>query len=104
MCERSACLRASSVIIFFATITYFIWRAIQQSERQDTGRIFEFYIRANDILRDEERHWYGFEIAEVIEQGESLLEIMPDPPPLTLMVCPVMYFPSSEASMATIPP
>src|ERR1051325_11282625 len=71
-----------SVIIFFATVTYFIWRAIQQSERQDTGRVFEFYIRANDILRDEERHWYGFEIAETIERGERVLHSMTDPPPL----------------------
>jgi tetratricopeptide (TPR) repeat protein len=80
-----------SVIIFFATVTYFIWRAIQQSERQDTGRIFEFYIRANDILRDEERHWYGFEIAEVIERGEHVLHSMSDPPPLLYFVLGALY-------------
>jgi tetratricopeptide (TPR) repeat protein len=80
-----------SVIIFFATITYFIWRAIQQSERQDTGRIFEFYIRANDILRDEERHWYGFEIAEVIERGERVLHSMTDPPPLIYYALGALY-------------
>ncbi|MBD0324880.1 MAG: hypothetical protein ICV68_00530 [Pyrinomonadaceae bacterium] len=80
-----------SVIIFFATVTYFIWRAIQQSERQDTGRIFEFYIRANDILRDEERHWYGFEIAEVIERGERVLHAMSDPPPLIYYALGALY-------------
>jgi tetratricopeptide (TPR) repeat protein len=80
-----------SVIIFFATVTYFIWRAIQQSERQDTGRIFEFYIRANDILRDEERHWYGFEIAEVIERGERVLHSMSDPPPLIYYALGALY-------------
>jgi tetratricopeptide (TPR) repeat protein len=80
-----------SVIIFFATVTYFIWRAIQQSERQDTGRIFEFYIRANDILRDEERHWYGFEIAEVIERGERVLHSMTDPPPLIYYALGALY-------------
>lgn len=80
-----------SVIIFFATVTYFIWRAIQQSERQDTGRIFEFYIRANDILRDEERHWYGFEISEVIERGERVLHSMSDPPPLVYYALGALY-------------
>ncbi|MDX6696139.1 MAG: hypothetical protein QOF02_3742 [Blastocatellia bacterium] len=80
-----------SVIIFFATVTYFIWRAIQQSERQDTGRIFEFYIRANDILRDEERHWFGFEISEVIERGERVLHSMTDPPPLIYYALGALY-------------
>jgi hypothetical protein len=80
-----------SVIIFFATITYFIWRAIQQSERQDTGRVFEFYIRANDILRDDERHWYGFEIAEIIERGERVLHSMTDPPPLVHFALGALY-------------
>ena len=32
--------------------------------------MFDFYIAADAILRDEERRWYGFEIAEVIEHGE----------------------------------
>lgn len=80
-----------SVIIFFATVTYFIWRAIQQSERQDTGRVFEFYIRANDMLRDEERQWFGFEIAEVIERGECVLHSMTDPPPLVHYALGALY-------------
>ena len=80
-----------SVVVFFAIVTYFIWRAIQQSERQDTGRVFEFYIRANDILRDEERRWYGFEIAEVIERGERVLHSMTDPPPLIYYALGALY-------------
>src|SRR5215212_12057997 len=71
-----------SVIIFFATVTFFISRAVQHTEHHRTGRIFEFYIAANDVLRDEERHWFGFEISEVIERGEHILHSMQDPPPL----------------------
>src|SRR3954470_95074 len=71
-----------SVIIFFTIITYFIWRAVQRSEHQETGRIFEFYISANDILRDEERRWYGFEVQEVLNRGDRILHAMIDPPPL----------------------
>jgi hypothetical protein len=80
-----------SVIIFFAIVTYFIWRAVQRSEHQETGRIFEFYIAANDILRDEERRWYGFEVQEVIERGERLLHSMTDPPPLVYFSMGALY-------------
>jgi hypothetical protein len=80
-----------SVIIFFAIVTYFIWRAVQRSEHQETGRIFEFYIAANDILRDEERRWYGFEVQEVIERGERLLHSMSDPPPMVYFAMGALY-------------
>ncbi|HEY0319663.1 MAG TPA: hypothetical protein VGC66_01700 [Pyrinomonadaceae bacterium] len=80
-----------SVIIFFTVITYFIYRAVQRSEHQETGRIFEFFISANDILRDEERRWYGFEIMEVIERGERVLHAMTDPPPLIYYALGALY-------------
>ena len=80
-----------SVIVFFTIVTYFIWRAVQRSEHQETGRIFEFYIAANDILRDEERRWFGFEIAEVIERGERVLHAQTDPPPLVYFALGALY-------------
>ncbi|MGB7923880.1 MAG: hypothetical protein WCF57_11605 [Pyrinomonadaceae bacterium] len=80
-----------SVVVFFAIVTYFIWRAVQRSEHQETGRVFEFYISANDILRDEERRWYGFEIAEVIDRGERVLRTMADPPPLIYFALGALY-------------
>ena len=80
-----------SVIVFFAIVTYFIWRAVQRTEHQETGRVFEFYISANDILRDEERRWFGFEIAEVIERGERVLHAMTDPPPLVYFALGALY-------------
>lgn len=80
-----------SVIVFFTVVTYFIWRAVQRSEHQETGRIFEFYIAANDIIRDEERSWFGFEIGEVIERGERLLHSMTDPPPLVYFSLGALY-------------
>jgi hypothetical protein len=80
-----------SVIVFFAIVTYFIWRAVQRTEHQETGRVFEFFISANDILRDEERRWFGFEIAEVIERGERVLHTMTDPPPLVYFALGALY-------------
>jgi len=89
-----------SVIIFFATITFFIWRAVQHTEHQESGRIFEFYIAANDVLRDEERHWFGFEIAEVIERGERLLHSMSDPPPLVYFALGALYYKAGDHEAA----
>ncbi len=51
-----------TVIFFFATVVYFVWRAVQRSEQHDIRSLFEFYIAANEILRDEDRRWYGFEV------------------------------------------
>src|SRR5205085_11344230 len=70
-----------TVIVFFATVVYFVWRAVQRSEQQDVKNIFDFYIAANEILRDEEKRWYGFEINSVVAEGERVLHLMPDPPP-----------------------
>jgi tetratricopeptide (TPR) repeat protein len=89
-----------SVIIFFATVTFFIWRAVQHTEHQESGRIFEFYIAANDVLRDEERHWFGFEIAEVIERGEQLLHAMSDPPPLVYFALGALYYKAGDHEAA----
>lgn len=89
-----------SVIIFFATVTFFIWRAVQHTEHQETGRIFEFYIAANDVIRDEERHWFGFEIAEVIERGEHLLHSMTDPPPLVYFALGALYYKAGDHEAA----
>jgi hypothetical protein len=89
-----------SVLIFFATITFFIWRAVQHTEHQETGRIFEFYIAANDVLRDEERHWFGFELAEVIERGERVLHSMQDPPPLIYFALGALYHKAGDHEAA----
>ena len=89
-----------SVIIFVATVTFFIWRAVQHTEHQETGRIFEFYIAANDVVRDEERNWFGFEIAEVIERGERLLHSMTDPPPLVYFALGALYYKAGDHEAA----
>jgi hypothetical protein len=79
------------VIFFFAIVIYFVWRAVQHTERQETNRVFDFYANANAILRDEERRWYGFEIANVTQEGERLLREMIDPPPLVFYALGALY-------------
>jgi hypothetical protein len=88
------------VILFFAFITYFIWRAVQRSEHQEIGRVFEFYIAAHEILQDEQRRWFGFEVAEVVESGERLLCEMPDAPPLVHYALGALYHRSGEYGQA----
>ena len=80
-----------TVIVFFATVVYFVWRAVQRSEQQDVKNIFDFYIAANEILRDEEKRWYGFEINSVVAEGERVLHLMPDPPPLDYFALGALY-------------
>lgn len=71
-----------SIIIFLILVGYFVWRAVVRTEIGEIRGIFEFYLASNEILRDDERRWYGFEINKVIEQGHRILGLMPDPPPL----------------------
>ena len=79
------------VMVFFGGAVLVIWLVARRAQMREVERNFEFYIAADAILREEERRWYGFEIAEVIEHGESLLETMPDPPPLNYFALGALY-------------
>src|SRR5262252_3079482 len=69
-------------LVFFVVTGVIAWRVIRQTDRNETREIFDFFIAADEILRDEERRWYGFEVNEVIREGERLTCALPDPPPL----------------------
>jgi hypothetical protein len=79
------------IIVLLTGAVLVVWLCARRAQSREVERIFDFYIAAEAILRDEERRWYGFEIAEVIEHGESLLEIMPDPPPLNYYALGALY-------------
>ena len=79
------------IVVLFTGAVLVVWLCARRAQAREVERIFEFYIAAEAILREEERRWYGFEIAEVIEHGESLLEIMPDPPPLNYYALGALY-------------
>ncbi|MBV8855624.1 MAG: hypothetical protein JOZ02_01565 [Acidobacteria bacterium] len=89
-----------TVILFFATVVYFVWRAVQRSEQQDVKNIFDFYVAANEILRDEEKRWYGFEVHRVIAEGERVLHMMADPPPLVYFTLGALYHRAGEHEAA----
>jgi tetratricopeptide (TPR) repeat protein len=79
------------VMVFVTGVVFVIWLVTRRAQMREVERIFEFYVAADAILREEERRWYGFEIAEVIEHGESLLEMLPDPPPLNYFALGALY-------------
>lgn len=82
----------SPVIVLFMTgVAVVVWLVGRKSESNQVEKIFEFYISADAILRDSGRQWYGFEIAELIENGESALSMMPDCPPLHYFALGALY-------------
>src|ERR1044071_7596289 len=82
----------SSVIMVLVTgVVFVVWLCARRAQAREVERIFEFYIAADAILREDERRWNGFEIIEVMEHGESMLELMPDPPPLNYYALGALY-------------
>lgn len=79
------------VILFCSVVVFFVWRAVDRSEQHDTRRVFEFYLSAHEILREQDRHWFGFEINEVIAAGEAILAAMKDAPPLVHYALGALY-------------
>ena len=79
------------IMVLITGVVFIVWLIARRAQAREVERIFDFYVAADAILREEERRWYGFEIAEVIEHGESLLDMMPDPPPLNYYVLGALY-------------
>lgn len=79
------------VVFFFGIFAYFLWKTFSQPSRNETREVFEFYLVANEILRDDERRWFGFEVQEVLGRGERLLQVMNGAPPLVYFALGALY-------------
>jgi hypothetical protein len=81
------------LLFFLGVIIFFFYKIFggQQKQLGGTHEIFEFFLSANDILRDDERRWFGFEVQEIIQRGERILQAMPDPPPLLYFTLGSLY-------------
>ena len=79
------------IMVLITGMVFVVWLCARRAQAREVERFFDFYIAADAILREEERRWYGFEITEVIEHGENLLDIMPDPPPLSYYTLGALY-------------
>ncbi len=79
------------LLAFFGALAFFVWKVFVSESRGETRRIFEFYLSANEILRDDERRWFGFEIKEAIARGESVVKSMSIVPPLVHFTLGALY-------------
>ena len=88
------------VVFFFGIFAYFIIRMFATGPRNETREIFEFYLSANEILRDDDRRWYGFEIQETIDRGEDIVHRMSAAPPLVRFALGALYNKSGDHKSA----
>ena len=88
------------VIFFFGIFAYFLWKTFSQPSHSGAREIFEFYLAANELLRDDERRWYGFEMQEVIARGERILQFMTGAPPLVYFALGALYNKSGDHKAA----
>ena len=70
------------VIFFFGVFAYFLLRMFSAGSKSETREIFEFYLTSNEILRDDDRRWYAFEINDCIRRGEEIVRRLKTAPPL----------------------
>ena len=78
-------------LLFVGVLAYFVWKIFSSDARSDVRRIFEFYLSANEILREDYRRWYGFEIHETIARGEKIVRAIPASPPLVHFALGALY-------------
>ena len=79
------------VVFFFGIFAYFLWKIFTSGSRSETRDVFEFYLAANEILRDDDRRWYGFEVREVIARGMRIIQSMSAAPPLVYFAVGSLY-------------
>ncbi len=60
------------LLFFFGVLTYFIWKAFSSEPHGGARNIFEFYLVASEILRRDDRNWFGFEIRKAVAMGEAI--------------------------------
>jgi len=79
------------VVFFFGIFAYFLWKIFTSGSRSETRDIFEFYLAANEMLRDDERKWFGFEIRDVIARGVRIIQSITPAPPLVHFALGALY-------------
>jgi len=79
------------LLLFVGVLTFFLWKVFAAEGRGKSREIFEFYLLSSEILRDDNRRWFGFEIQEAIKRGEDIVASMPIAPPLLHFTLGALY-------------
>lgn len=90
------------VVFFFGIFAYFLWKIFTSGSGSETRDIFEFYLAANEMLRDDDRRWYGFEIREVIARGLRIVQSMSAAPPLVYFTLGALFNKVGEHKEAVV--
>ena len=86
-------VRAAPVMILaIVALGLLVVLALKIRANRKTKVIFRFYVAANEILMDDERGRYHFEIAEVIKTGQRVIRSMADAPPLSRFALGALYY------------
>lgn len=88
------------VIFFFGIFAYFLFRIFASGSKNETREIFEFYLTANEILRDDGRNWFGFEVRDAVARGEAIVSRMTGAPPLVHFALGALYNKAGEHQAA----
>jgi hypothetical protein len=80
-----------SLLFFVGVLTFFLWKVFASEGRGESRKIFEFYLLSSEILRDDNRRWFGFELHEAIRRGEDIVASMPSAPPLIHFTLGALY-------------
>ena len=79
---------------------FLVIKLVSPSVRGETRKIFEFYLVASEILRDDNRRWFGFEIREAIALGEKIIASLHTAPPLLHFALGALYCKCGDHSSA----
>ncbi|HSI89147.1 MAG TPA: hypothetical protein VK918_08830 [Pyrinomonadaceae bacterium] len=88
------------VVFFFGVFAYLVLKMLATGSRSDTREIFEFYLTANEMLRDDDRRWFGFELTEAIHRGEEIVKRMSAAPPLVHFTLGALYHKAGDHKSA----
>lgn len=91
---------APAIIVFLVGAGVVVLLVARRNERRETRRIFAFYVSAADILADERRQRYEFEVEDAINKGEQILLGLPDAPPLLFFALGALYHRTEEYEAA----
>lgn len=88
------------LLFFFGVLVYFIWKAFSSAQGSSVKRIFELYLTSAEILREDGRRWFGFEVQQAIEKGETLVRELSAVPPLVHFVLGALHRKSGDQAAA----
>ncbi|MBX7053553.1 MAG: hypothetical protein K1X36_01230 [Pyrinomonadaceae bacterium] len=88
------------VVFFLGAFAFLLLKIFTSGRSDDVRQIFEFYLSANDILRQDGRRWFGFEIAETIALGERITRTF-EPPPLVVFTLGALYLRTGDRENAS---